>query len=104
VRRREFITFLGSATVAWPLNAQAQQPTKVPTIGFLGAGTQPAWGPYTGAFVERLRQLGWIDGRTVRIEYRRAEGRGESFAQIAAEFVRGLIRNHISMRSNQKPH
>ncbi len=86
MKRREFITLLGGAA-AWPLVAQAQQPTKVPTIGFLGAGTQAAWGPYTGAFVERLRELGWIDGRTVKIEYRWAEGRGERFAQIAAEFV-----------------
>jgi putative tryptophan/tyrosine transport system substrate-binding protein len=87
MQRREFITLLGGA-VAWPLAAGAQQPAKVPTIGFLGAGTQPAWAPYIGAFVERLRELGWIDGRSVKIEYRWAEGRGERFAEIAAEFVR----------------
>jgi putative ABC transport system substrate-binding protein len=87
MKRREFIMLLGGA-VAWPLAAGAQQPAKVPTIGILGVGTQPAWTPYTGAFVERLRELGWIDGRTVKIEYRWAEGRAERFAQIAAEFVR----------------
>lgn len=86
--RREFIIALGAAA-AWPLAAGAQEPAaKLPTIGYLGAGTQAAWAPYTGAFVERLGQLGWIDGSTVRIEYRWAEGRGERFAEIADEFVR----------------
>ena len=61
---------------------------KLPTIGFLGAGTPSAWSHWTAAFVQRLRELGWIEGRTVAIEYRWAEGRSERFAEIAAEFVR----------------
>jgi len=86
VRRREFITLLGSAAAAWPLAARAQQ--KLPTIGFLGTTTASAWGPWTAAFVQRLRELGWIEGRNLAIEYRWADARSERFAEIAAEFVR----------------
>ena len=87
MRRREFITLLGGA-VAWPLAARAQQPAKLPTIGFMGQTTRSAAGEWTAAFVQRLRELGWIDGRNVAIEYRWGEGRDERFAEIAAEFVR----------------
>ena len=88
MRRREFITLLGGTAVAWPLAASAQQPTKPPTIGYLGGGgpiTQRAW---VEAFVQRLRELGWMEGRTVAIEYRWGEGRPERYAEFAAEFVR----------------
>ena len=88
MRRREFITLLGGAAAAWPLAARAQQPGKLPTIGFLGTSTPSARSRWTAAFVQRLRELGWIEGRTVAIEYRWAEGRSERFAEIAAEFVR----------------
>ena len=87
MQRREFITLLSSAAVAWPIVAHAQKPAKLPTIGFLGT-SRSSWGSWTGAFVERLRELGWIEGHTVAIEYRWAEGRGERFAENAAEFVR----------------
>src|SRR5262245_25331834 len=87
MRRREFITLLGGAAAAWPLAARAQQPSKLPTIGFLGAYTASVQGQWTAAFVQRLRDLGWIDGRTVAIEYRWAEGRTELAAEIATEFV-----------------
>jgi ABC-type uncharacterized transport system substrate-binding protein len=88
VKRRAFITLLGGTAVAWPLAARAQQPAVPPTIGLLGpssAATQSAW---TAAFVQRLRELGWTEERTVVIEYRWAEGRSERFTEIAAEFVR----------------
>ena len=85
--RREFITLLGGAAVAWPLAAQAQQ-AKPPIIGFLGSGAQISQRPWTEAFVRRLRELGWIEGSTITIDYRWAEGRPELFAEIAAEFVR----------------
>ena len=88
MRRREFITLLGGAAAAWPFAARAQQPAKLPTIGFLGASTSSAWSDWTAAFVQQLRELGWIEGRTVAIEYRWAEGRNERFAEIVAEFVR----------------
>jgi putative tryptophan/tyrosine transport system substrate-binding protein len=87
LKRREFITLLGGAAVAWPLAARAQQ-AKLPTIGFLGASTPLNWNPWTAAFVQRLRELGWIEGRTVAIEYRWAEGRNERYSEIATEFVR----------------
>ena len=86
--RREFITLLGGAAAAWPLAARAQQPAKLPTIGFLGSPTPSVGAHWLAAFVQRLRELGWIEGRTVAIEYRWAEGRSERFAEIAAEFVR----------------
>jgi putative tryptophan/tyrosine transport system substrate-binding protein len=87
IGRREFITLLGGVA-AWPLAARAQQPAKLPTIGFLGASTPAAIGQWVAAFVQRLRELGWIENRTVAIEYRWAEGRSERYAEIAAEFVR----------------
>ena len=85
--RREFIMLFGSAA-AWPLAARAQQPGKLPTIGFLVAGTPSSHGTWVAAFVQRLRELGWIEGHTIAIEYRWAEGRSDRAAEIAAEFVR----------------
>jgi putative ABC transport system substrate-binding protein len=85
--RREFITLLGGATV-WPLAARAQQPAKLPTIGFLGANTPSVQGRWIAAFVQRLRELGWVEGRNVAIEYRWAETRFERSPEIIAEFVR----------------
>src|SRR5262249_7038611 len=87
IRRREFITLLGGAAT-WPLAARAQQSRKLPIIGFLGTTSQSAWSTGTAAFVRRLNEMGWIEGRTVSIEYRWAEGRTERFAEIAAEFVK----------------
>ena len=88
IQRREFITLLGGAAVAWPFAARAQQAGKLPTIGFLGSSSASGWSPWTAAFVQRLNELGWVEGRTVAIEYRWADGRSERFAEIAAEFVR----------------
>ena len=68
--------------------ARAQQAAKLPTIGFLGGGTPSSQSQWAIAFVQRLRELGWIEGRTVAIEYRWGEGRVERYAEIAAEFVR----------------
>jgi putative tryptophan/tyrosine transport system substrate-binding protein len=87
VKRRAFITLLGGAAAAWPLAARAQQ-VKLRTIGFLGANTPSTDGQWVAAFVQRLRERGWIDGHTVAIEYRWAEGRAERAADIAAELVR----------------
>jgi putative tryptophan/tyrosine transport system substrate-binding protein len=86
MKRREFITLFGGA-VAWPLAARAQQAGKLPTIGFLGADAS-AFGPWTAAFVARLRELGWIEGSTITVEYRWSQGQTEHYAEIAAEFVR----------------
>jgi putative ABC transport system substrate-binding protein len=89
MRRRDFIAAVGGA-MAWPAAANAQQAGRLPTIGFLGADPV-AFAPWTAAFVARLRELGWIDGRTVAIEYQWSEGRTERYAEIAAEFVRQKV-------------
>ena len=83
IGRREFITLLGGAA-AWPLGARAQQPAKLPTIGYLGASTPSFDSHRVAAFVQRLRERGWIEGRTVTIEYRWSEGRTERYPEIAA--------------------
>ena len=88
IGRREFITLLGGAAAVWPLAARAQQAGKVPTVGLLVATTLLVESPRVAAFVQRLRELGWIEGRTVAIEVRYADGRTERFVEIAAEFVR----------------
>jgi putative ABC transport system substrate-binding protein len=88
MQRRNFITLLGGAAVAWPHAGQPQQAGKLPTIGFLGASSQSGWSSWTGTFVTRLRELGWIEGQTVVIKFRWAEGSKERFAEFAAEFVR----------------
>jgi putative ABC transport system substrate-binding protein len=89
IRRRELIILLGgSAAAAWPLAARAQPESKLPTIGFLGSATSATQGQWVAAFVQRLRELGWIEGRSIAIEFRWAEGRTERYAEIAAEFVR----------------
>ena len=88
MRRREFIALLCSTTIVGPLAARAQQGQKPPIIGFLGVGTAAGWSPWAAAFAKRLGELGWIEHRTIAIEYRWAEGRNDRYAEIAAEFVR----------------
>jgi putative tryptophan/tyrosine transport system substrate-binding protein len=90
VKRREFITLLGSA-VAWPLAARAQQTPKLSTIGFSSPTKGSVENQRIAAFVQRLHELGWIDGRTVAIKVRWAEGRSERAADIVAEFVRQKV-------------
>ncbi len=91
IGRRQFISALGGATVAWPLAARAQQPAgKLPVIAVLGDHAS-VWNPWTAAFEDRMRELGWIEGRNVTIEYRWSEGRPEPLAEIAAEFVRQKV-------------
>jgi hypothetical protein len=73
------------AAAAWPIAARAQQTGKLPTIGFLGAGSAATWKPWLAAFVQRLHELGWVEGRTITVEHHWAEGRGERFEEITAE-------------------
>jgi putative tryptophan/tyrosine transport system substrate-binding protein len=87
MRRRQFIALLGGTTAAWPLWARAQQP-KPPTIGYFGATTATAEKSRTDAFVQRLSELGWIEGQTIAIEYRWAESLTERLPEIAADLVR----------------
>jgi len=87
VRRRQFISLLGGAA-SWPLAAGAQQAAKAPTIGFLGANTATAQAQLTEAFLRRLRELGWTEGRNIAIEYRWAEGHPDRSPALVAELVR----------------
>jgi putative ABC transport system substrate-binding protein len=88
MRRREFITALGGAAAIWPLAAGAQQQRKRPTIGFLIPTSRSAPDQNVASFVRRLSDLGWIENRTVEIEYRWADGDTARFAEIAAELVK----------------
>jgi putative tryptophan/tyrosine transport system substrate-binding protein len=90
VKRREFITLLGG-TAAWPLAARAQHVGKPPTIGFLGSTSPSTQGQWVAAFVQRLRELGWMEGRNLAIELRWAEGRSERYSEIVAEFMRDKV-------------
>jgi putative tryptophan/tyrosine transport system substrate-binding protein len=86
-RRREFITLLGGAAAAWPLAARAQQTGKRATLGYLGAATSSSENQRVAVLLQRLRELGWAEGRNLAIEYRWAEGRTERFPEIAAELI-----------------
>ena len=87
MRRRQFLALIGGAAAATPYAVRAQQPTKLPTVGFLGAGSPSGWSHWTAAFLKRLHELGWVEGRTMSIEYRWAEGHSDDYAEITAEFV-----------------
>ena len=86
MKRREFIGVVAGAA-AWPLGTHAQQAAAVPTIGFMGAGTQLGWSRWTAAFVQRMAELGWVEGRTIVIDYRWAEGSGSRYEEIATRFA-----------------
>jgi len=88
IGRRKFLATLGGAAAAWPLAAGAQQPARVPAIGFLGSGTPITAGAWVVAFAQRLRELGWIEDRTIKIDLRWAEGRNDRSAEIVTDFVR----------------
>jgi len=99
MQRREFITLSASAAVAWPLTLHAEQSAKLPTIGFLGAGSPAGWSHWTAAFSQRLQELGWVEGRTVAIEFRWAEGHSERYAEIVTDFVRLKVDVIVSVGS-----
>ena len=88
MQRREFITLVGGAAAAWPVATRAQQPARLPTIGYLSSGTPSSAKDWIDAFVQRLSELLWVVGNTVAIEYRWAEARNDRFAEFAAELVR----------------
>jgi ABC-type uncharacterized transport system substrate-binding protein len=90
MNRREFITLIGGSAAAWPLAARAQR-SAIPVIGFLGQSTRSAASEWVAAFDKRLRELGWIEGRTVTVDYRWGEGSSERAAQLAKEFVRRKV-------------
>jgi putative ABC transport system substrate-binding protein len=90
MKRRKFITLLGGAAVALPYAVRAQQLGKPLTIGVLGANAT-VWAPWMAAFVSRLQELGWVEGHTIAIEYRWAEGSSERVSEIAADFLRQKV-------------
>ena len=98
--RREFITLVGGAAVAWPIAARAQQPAKLRLGSWARARVRPE-AQWIAAFLQRLRELGWIEGRTIAIEYRWAEGSEDRFAQIATELVRLKVDIIVTMGAQQ---
>jgi putative ABC transport system substrate-binding protein len=100
MKRRAFTALLGGAA-AWPLAARAQQTGKLPSVGIMGSGTAAAQSQWTMAFLQRMRELGWTEGRNMAIEYRWAEGRNERFPEIVAEFVR--LRVDVILTHNTLP-
>jgi putative tryptophan/tyrosine transport system substrate-binding protein len=88
MRRREFITFMGGVAVAWPLAARAQQPTNIPRLCFLTFDPAASRSTRFDAFFQGLRDLGYVDGKTITIDYLSADGRGERFPMLAAECLR----------------
>jgi putative ABC transport system substrate-binding protein len=101
MRRRDFITLFGGAAAAWPLAARAQQGGKLTTIGLLGSGTAAAQNQWTAAFVQRMGELGWSEGRNLAIEYRWAEGHTERLPELANELVR--LRVDVIVTHNTPP-
>src|SRR5262245_17080482 len=89
MRRRDFITLLGSAVLAWPVAARAQPSVRRPTLGLLIPGSPAIYSQRVAALVQRLRELGWVDGSTIAIEYRWAAT--QDFDEIAAEFFRAKV-------------
>jgi putative ABC transport system substrate-binding protein len=91
MRRREFVTLLVGAAATWPRAARAQQAERLPTIGYFSPGTPSAYRQWSATFAQRLRELGWVEGRDIAIEYRFTEGRNERIAEIAAELDRRKV-------------
>ena len=86
MKRREFITLVGGAAVAWPLAARAQRSGKLPRIGVLVSASQPH--PFADAFRRGLQSLGYSEGRNITLEFRYSGGRSDRAAEVATEFVR----------------
>jgi hypothetical protein len=93
MRRREFISLLGGAAVGWPLAASAQQPG-MPVIGYLNSTSPHTYSKYTDAFRRGLENAGYVEGKTVAITFRWAEGQNGRLPALAADLVRHLFAVH----------
>jgi putative ABC transport system substrate-binding protein len=87
VKRREFVTLLGSAALAWPLAARAQQPERTPVVGFLSSESRSAFGHRLEGFHRSLAESGYVEGKNVVVEYRWAEGQYERVPRLASDLV-----------------
>ena len=91
MKRREFITLLGSASVAWPVVVARAQQWPMPVIGFLGSASPVGYAPFVAAFLQGLKDTGFVEGQNVAIEYRWAEGRYDRLSELAEELVRRQV-------------